>query len=210
MAATFSYTKRHRHSAIAYPDLGPWAGLLLGLCALFMTPPTARFRFADQAPYVRVPITSFKHTNGLRESHSLTLSIDSENRIYIAADNEKLQTAIIEQVAQQHRIRFTSAQLSELRKMSFLSQDIRRLPAWLTASTIERQQLPSGIPAMPGNDQLSEYIAVSISASLTLFDKPIFFTLRADERLTAAQIKYVISLLQRQGINRFHVLTEVY
>ena len=202
MTAAFTHTRHHRHPCIPHPELGPWAGILFLLCALLMT--AAKLEYL--APYVQLPMAST--TSCFPERHSLILSIDSRNRFYIAASEEKLQTAIIQQVAQQNCIYFTPAQLKELRKMPFLSQNIRQLPTWLLASKVERQLQPLGIPAVANEDQVSEFVAASTTVCEALYGKPIYFTLRADKSLTAVQVLKMVDLLQKQGINRFNLIAE--
>ncbi|WP_324671718.1 hypothetical protein [Hymenobacter sp. GOD-10R] len=202
MATTLFYAKRHHRSPIAYPDLGPWAGILLLLCAVFM----AAAKFEHAAPYVRLPMLSAGYISCMPEHHTLIIHVDAKNRFYLSIDDEPLQTAIIQKVAQHHHIHFTTKQLQALHKMPFVSQDIQHLPAWLAASKMERQHFPQGIPTMSANDQLSEYLTTAVAEYKVLYGKPIFFALRADERLSIDQIKKVTMLLQKHGVHYLNLI----
>jgi biopolymer transport protein ExbD len=202
MAVTFPYTKRLHRSAIACPDLGPWAGVLFLLCTVFM----AAAKFENSAPYVRLPMLSAGYISCMPERHTLTIHVDAKNNPFMTTDTEALQTAVIQRVAQYHHIQFTADQLRELRKMQFISQNIQRLPAWLTASKAERLRFPLGIPATAADDQVSEYLTAATTQCKALYGKPIFFALRADERLSVSQIKKVTTLLQKQGVHYLNLI----
>ncbi|HEX8350334.1 MAG TPA: biopolymer transporter ExbD [Hymenobacter sp.] len=206
MTPASTKAKHLRRSPLSLPDLGPWAGVLLLLCAVFML----AARFADQAPFLRLPtVKNYFPGCFLERNYNLIISIDAKSQIYIAVNDDLLQTTIIQQVAKRHNITFTTAQLQQLQKIPFLSQDIRRLPAWLSASRMEQQQFPRGIPASSIDDQLSEYIAASVSESPALYGKPIRVELRADETLRAAEVTHVMQLLRKQGINYINFITEL-
>jgi biopolymer transport protein ExbD len=197
---------RNRRLALPLSDLGIWSGVLLTLSAMLMT----SGRFALPAPPVQVPVRPYVYSGCLRrEGPSLVLSLDAQGRFYIDADyDSRLQTTMAQHVANQHHVHLTAAQLTQLRTLPFLSQNIERLPAFLSASRLERSYYSAGISAQPGNDQVSEYLRAGLQASQQLYGRAPYFGIRADKRLPAAQVKHVIRLLQQQGINRFNLLTE--
>jgi len=204
MTSASTRAKYQRRSPLALPNLGPWAGILLLLCFVFMS----AGRLADPAPLIKLPMIHWFPVCKLEENYILIISIDAKRQAYLAIEDSPLQTAVIRQVAKHHKITFTADQLEQLQKMPFFSQDIQRLPAWLSASGVKRQQFPKGIPASSSNDQLSEYVATSISESLALYGRPIHIKFRADESLPAADVKHVMQLLQKQGINYFSFVAE--
>ncbi|TGE25442.1 hypothetical protein E5K00_09710 [Hymenobacter aquaticus] len=92
--------------------------------------------------------------------------------------------------------------------MPFLDQRVEQLPAWLAASPAQRLTFTVGIPHGASDDQLSTYVAASISAYQAEFNHMPLFGIRADRRLSFAQLKHITGLLQKQGINRFSLLTD--
>ncbi|GAA4017651.1 hypothetical protein GCM10022408_34100 [Hymenobacter fastidiosus] len=76
-------------------------------------------------------------------------------------------------------VSFTPAQLQQLRQLKFLSQSIRLLPAWLSASAIKRQQRAPSMMAGPDNDELMEYVLAGLAASRAEFGKPAYLVLQS-------------------------------
>lgn len=153
-------------------------------------------------PYVRMPTSSSVCYHGL--SHCITISLDAEHRVFLQADKE-LQTSLVQQVARQHSIYFTDAQLRSLDQTPYLSQNIQQLPKWLSAYERERRSFIAGITSDEG---LSEYIIAGLHVSRQLYGKPVYFALRADESVSAFRVQRMIKLLQQHGINRFNFITE--
>ena len=176
------------------------AVVILLLVLFYMATTNQHSPFAE--PYVKLA-SSTSWQCRMESSHSLTISVDAQNRVYLAADEPEFQTALIVAVAQQYGVSFTSAQLQELQQMPFLSQDIMQLPAWLNAFPAQRAKFAAGIPAGLANNQLSDYIASSLKVSQALYNKPTRFAIRADKSLSFRQVKTIIRLLQHHGINRF-------
>lgn len=206
MKSTFDRLRYLKRSSPFFPDLGPWAGVLLALCFVFMF---AAEWLPVPTPFVHTPSSTYMGCRLRDNNYRAIISVDADNRFYLAAYNDSMLLTAIKQVAKQHHVSFTTAQLQALRKLPFLSQDIRQVPAWLSATAVERLQFPVGIPATPDNNQIAEYIAATIRASETLFRAPASFELRLDGSLSAAQVKRIFRLLQDQGVNYMNLVTEM-
>jgi biopolymer transport protein ExbD len=154
------------------------------------------------APYVQTP--SVSSTSCYKENHTIIVSLDANNRVFLQAD-EDLQTPLICEVAKQHGVFFTDAQLHRLSEMPYLSQSIQQLPQWLTAYKQERRGLTVGIL---GDEELSDYLTTGLQISRQLYNKPVYFALRADKNLSAPQIQHMLQLFQRNGISHINLLLE--
>lgn len=133
----------------------------------------------------------------------LIISLDSQNRCYLSVKDQTAQTAVIKAVAQSHGVRFTPAESDKLQRLPFLSQNIYRLPAWLSASAAERCYFPKGIPAA----QLREYLTIGRQAAIAQTRKPLLIALRADEKLPAKHIMNMIDVIVASGYHRFNLVT---
>jgi biopolymer transport protein ExbD len=191
----------HRRSYIIDSPRGMTCFFYCVLLLIFFYMLVGRLRSVAD-PYVQMPTSSVTCIRGI--DLQIIISLDARNRAFLQVDGE-LQTSLIRQVAKQHGLFFTAAQLRELSKMPYLSQSIEQLPKWLTAYEKERRSLPLGIPT---DEELSEYIEAGLQVSRKLYDRPPYFALRADKSLSAPQIQHIIKLFQQHGINRINLITE--
>ncbi|WP_135394279.1 hypothetical protein [Hymenobacter metallicola] len=93
--------------------------------------------------------------------------------------------------------------------MPFIGYAVNQLPTWLTASAIQRRTLPIGLPTTADNDQLSEYVAAATALYQIEHGKPLSLGIMADGRLASVQVISLIKLLQKQGINRYNLVTNM-
>jgi len=200
---TTLHLKRPQRPSLSLPDLGPWAGVLLILSTFCML----TGHIADSSPRINLPSTS---TIACRwdMNNFLIISIDAQNRVYLEANDTRIQAAMVEQVARQHHIHFTAAQHQELQRMPFLNQDIRRLPAWLSASRADRRQMTAGVPMVPGNDQLAEYISAGQAVSQALFSRRAYVMIKMDQALPSIHAKRMFHWLESQGIERYNLMAQ--
>lgn len=156
-------------------------------------------------PYIRLPIvkSGFRCVN-LPDKAVLTITIDTAGRAYYSHSDPAVQAAAICAMAARYGIRFSPAQLAELRKLPYLGLDVRLLPAYLTAPT-RQQLLLSGIPNAATNDQLTECILTARATSIRMLNSAPYINLEADGRTRAADIKRFTRTLQQQCLNRFYI-----
>jgi biopolymer transport protein ExbD len=195
-----------RHRLITTPQgMDIMASVMLLLVMFYMSGSKPVSIFAEPS----VQLASSTSECRCPEVHSIIVSVDAKNRVYVAADDEKVQTAMIRQVARQHHVRLTVLQLLRLPDILFLSTDIQELPAWLSASVRERQLMTTGISTAADNNQLGEYINAGMAICRAKFGKPAYLVLRMDKRLLAPQAMRIFQLLQDQGIHRFNLAAEL-
>lgn len=192
---TFRQLKNLRRPILSYPDLGPWAGVLMLLCSIFMV----GSRFTTD-PFVQLPIQSLPF-RCILEGPDVIISINEKSQYYLTVYDEALQTEMIKQVAKRHNVALSKKQVVELNKLTFIGQDIQQLPVWLSSPPFQRHKFAKGIPVKLYNDQLSEYIAAANYIFVKQRGNYPFYGIRADKRLLAAQIKHFFNLLQNQGIH---------
>jgi biopolymer transport protein ExbD len=196
-----------RHRRISTPQgMDIMAGVVLLLVMFYML--TTRQKHEENGPYLNLP-TSFHYPGRLPDSHFLIISLDVQNRAYVATSDEATQTAMVMRIAKRHHVRFTATQVHELRQLKFLSQNVFQLPTWLSASTTERQQMATGISAELGTTELMEYVLAGQDANRAVFGKPAYIVLRIDKDASTKNVKQLIRLLQRQGINRYNLLADL-
>ncbi|MBC6988466.1 hypothetical protein [Hymenobacter sp. BT491] len=183
------------------PGLGPWAGVLF----LFSLPFLIGGRFTYPTPPVRLPSINTQVCWQTIDK-ALIISVDSKNRSYIEVNDDSLQSLLIQQVAAQHQVYFTKAQLKDLHKIPFLSHDIRLLPAWLSAPESDRSQFPVGIPATYRNNQVFDYISNANQVSRAVYGKRLYFCIRADKDLLLSQVIPLFQFLQKQHIKYFLIV----
>ncbi|MCB2408308.1 hypothetical protein [Hymenobacter lucidus] len=201
---TLPYVRRH---PIMYSHgMSGTAAMAFVLVLFYMAIGRPQSPFAE--PYLQLPTATRNYICILPEGYSLTISIDAKSRAYITISEQDLQLAIVRQIAKKHQIRLSAAQLREQRNTPFLSQDIRQLPMWIPDSIQERQQISTGIPSILGNDELSEYIATSISVTRALYGSALHVNLRVDRRQSTARVKRLFQLLRNQGIHRVTLLAD--
>ncbi|MCR5886918.1 hypothetical protein LRS06_03830 [Hymenobacter sp. J193] len=191
------YIHRTRRPLFTIPALGIWGFVLLpfsGFCLLTS-------KFSSPLPTVMVPQTT--NMNCPPPGKVLLISLDAQNRCYLSVEGQETQTAVIKAVAQQHGIRFTPAQLHKMQRLPFISQDIHRLPAWLSASAAEQYAFPKGIPA----PQLRQYLTIGKATGVALTMKPLFIALRADESLSAKHVMAMVELIVATGHRRINFIT---
>ena len=206
---TVKQLKHSRRPVLLHPDLGAWAGLLFLLCCVFMFAWQRIPSFPAPVPLVHIPSYTSYEVCGMREGSPVVISVDAAHRFYVAAYDNSMQAAIVKAVAKQHHVSFTTSQLRELRKIPFVNQDIRQLPAWLSAvETTGRQPFPVGIPSSADDNQVADYIAATIQASEAIHHRPAVFDLRLDASLSGAQVQEVFQLLQNHGIQYFNLILE--
>lgn len=199
---TASQLKNLRRTPLSYPDLGPWAGVLMLLCSIFMV----GSRFTTD-PFVQLPtqVPSFRCR---LEGPDVVISVNKENQYYLTIYGTNLQAAIIKQVAERHNVSLSNKQIVGLDKLTFIGQAVQQLPLWLSASPFQRHNFAKGIPTEIHDDQFSEYIAAANSIFLKQRGRYPSYGIRADKRLSAARIKRVFQLLKNQNIHYFSLAAE--
>lgn len=124
------------------------------------------------------------------------------------ASTIELQTKVIELLAQNYKLQFSSEQLQQLQQLPYLSSDVRQLPGWLATPSWARKPLSGGIPYSASNDQLTELLQVANRAAYAIHGHRAIVCVRLDERLPALVVMPFIHRLQAQGINHLILVTE--
>jgi biopolymer transport protein ExbD len=198
------HPRPRRRPLILLSGLSLFGVFLFALFSFSMISMPYGIKFSNPGPLIHLPATSSYAC--VRDAHTITIFLDAHYQFSVATSDSATQAAMIQQVARCHRIRFTPAQLQQLGHLQYLNQNVEQLPAWLSASVAERQQLRAGISATPDNDQLMEYVLAAQAASRQLFHKSAYIVLQIDQTVAAPRVMQLAQQLASHGIARYNLV----
>lgn len=210
MTSSESHTSMRNHNrSFPLPDMGPFAGLLFLLICPIMLSGEMRMPAVATVADEQLPLSHPQSVCGMREPFGSVIGLDSNNRLSFAMPetSKEFQVVVLNKVAGSHGMQLTASQLTTLKNLPFLATDIQQLPQTLALPSLQRDRLlQSGKFGSLSQAQLAE----CITAARTLLkqnNKFYYIGIKIDAEAKMSHVISLTDLLERQGINRFQLIT---
>lgn len=200
-------TRRNRSGSISLPDMAPFAGLVflyVCFCLLTTRPKQSDLGLVSNE---RTPRSETLYCK-LGDNNEAVVSLTIKQQLTFAVTSPEVQAAAIQQVALQHGVPFTQAQLTELKTVAYLRTDVENLPRFLSLPAYQRNRLTELISLSSlSENELMECIVAAKASAMTTMHKPIYLSLNIDSEASATHVEHLLDLLQAQGIHHFNLRT---
>jgi biopolymer transport protein ExbD len=186
-------------------DMTPMVDLFMLLLTFFML--TATFK-PDEAVSVDTPNSiSEKMTP---ERNIITLFVSKDNKVYFNIDNgsdssKHVRIEVLENVAKQYNIKFSSQQLDKFEKLASFGLPINKMSNWIDASNQkEREAVTTGIPMDSTDNQLAMWVLYARKANPNASA-----IIKGDNNADYKTVKKVLDIVQAAGVNKFNLITNL-
>lgn len=138
------------------------------------------------------------------DANLMTILIKPNGEAYINLDLPGDQRAVLDLVAKELGITFTSQQILSFLNQPIIGVPVKQLPAFLNMSLGEQDAIlkTTGIPTGSENNELADWVKRATSVN-----KDLRIAIKADRSTPYPMVNNVISTLQDLKQNRFHLMT---
>jgi len=163
---------------------------------------TSKFKTPDPVP---IDIPGYTKTVVLPEDNIATLTIGS-GKVFFGVD-QNLRKTTLEEVGKLYNITFTPAEINTFIGLPNVGVPIHSLKDYLNMDSEKRKaiQLP-GVPTDSVSNELFNWIKQARLADAAL-NKPLRITIKGDAKQEYPTVGRVIDILQKQGANKFSLIT---
>lgn len=198
-------------------DMTPMVDLAFLLVTFFML--TTKFR-PDEAVTVTIP---FSVSTTKLPDNVITVNIDSIGRVFFDMDSKDVRGELLNYMASKYKVIVTATDIQRFSIMGAFGVPMNQMKAYIEANEAERKTMNTaslGIPTDSAKgDELADWINLGITADATNYANKVAagnkdikrasFAIKADSRAKYKDIKHVIDICQKQGVEHFELITSV-
>jgi len=166
---------------------------------------TAKLRTEDP---LHVDIPSSSITQLVPDDNIATISV-GKGKIFFGIEGTDIRKALLEEMGKKYNIPFTPTEYARFAVIPTFGVPISQLKQYIGLTEDERKTFPAaGIPADSTNtSELFNWIYQSRIVDKNLHNKELRFAIKGDAREEYPAYKKVVEVLQKQGVNRFSLIT---
>jgi biopolymer transport protein ExbD len=131
-------------------------------------------------------------------------------KVMFKIPDEEIRRQTLLQIGLKYHIKFSAAEVSKFAKIETVGVRISQLKKYIDGYYDKELYFSQvGIPVNSTNDELTSWIYETRVACKYLYNIELRLAIDADKRLEYPDIKNTISILQRQHINKFELITTI-
>ena len=144
------------------------------------------------------------------QSNKVAFIIIGNGKVFFEIPDALTRKKTLAQMSAKYRIPFTTIETSKFAGIEIIGVPVTELKRYIDGynNQIDFSD-EAGIPLSEKNHELANWIYESKKAYNSLYDKKLDFAIKADEAVKYPQIKSVMDVLQRQGIIKFSLMTNL-
>jgi len=168
---------------------------------------TAKPRSEDPVP-VDIPGSSIEMP--IPDDNVLMLTV-GQGKVFFGVDGNDIRKQTLIQMSEKYKIQFTPEEQTRFSGIPVFGVPIGSLKQFLALDATQRKDYKQpGIPHdTTANNELSDWIREARKADVALHNKALRISIKGDSKEEYPTIKKLISVLQKQKINKFNLITTI-
>jgi biopolymer transport protein ExbD len=181
-------------------DMNPMVDMAFLLVSFFMLATT--FKTAEP---ILIDRPSSHSRLKVPETNVVVISVSDSGKVFFTIDGKFAREKLLTLIGDHHGLTFSEVEKSHFALMSSVGLPLADLPAFLSLSPVERQQVVQpGIPCDSLNNELIEWVLFARMANPS-----VRLAINADRDVAYVHVEKVIQTLLRNRIYRFNFFTEL-
>jgi len=165
---------------------------------------TAKFKQEDPVP---IAIPAYSKTVVLPEDNIATLSI-GKDKVFFGVEGVTIRALMLDEVGKLYSTTFTPQEKKVFVTLPTFGVPINQLKQYLALDPDQMKKYPQpGIPTDSVSNQLFNWIREARKADKALNNKALYITIKCDSKEAYPTVGRVISILQKQKVNKFSLVT---
>jgi len=166
---------------------------------------TAKPRPNDPVP-VDIPASSVEVT--VPEENVLLLTV-GQGKVFYTVDGADIRKQTLIQMGDKYGIKFTPEEQNKFMGTNIFGVPIGQLKGFLALEGDQKKNFKQpGIPHdTTANNELADWIRESRKVNAALHNKALYVSIKGDNREEYPTIKKLITVLQKQKVNKFSLIT---
>lgn len=166
---------------------------------------TAKPRTEDPVP-VDIPASSIEQP--IPDDNVLMLTV-GQNKVFFSVDGNDIRKQTLIQMGEKYKINFSPEEQTKFAALPIFGVPIAQLKSFLALDADQKKEFKQpGIPRdTTNNNELSDWIREARRADVSLHNKALRISIKGDNKEEYPVIKDVITVLQKQKINKFNLVT---
>ncbi|WP_374948372.1 ExbD/TolR family protein [Mucilaginibacter sp.] len=166
---------------------------------------TAKPRPQDPVP-VDIPPSSYEVP--IADDNVLLLTV-GQGKVFFTVDGADIRQQTLAQMGEKYKISFTPEEVKRFIGTNIFGVPIGQLKPFLALDAEQRKNYKQpGIPHdTTSNNELSDWIRESRKVAANLHNKALFIAIKGDNKEEYPTIKKLITVLQKQKVNKFSLIT---
>ena len=166
---------------------------------------TAKPRPQDPVP-VDIPPSSYEVP--IADENVLLLTV-GQGKVFYTVDGADIRKQTLIQMGQKYNINFTPEEQNKFMGTNIFGVPINQLKYFLSLDANQRKNFKQiGIPHdTTANNELSDWIREARKVGASLHNKALFIAIKGDNKEEYPTIKTLITVLQKQKVNKFSLIT---
>jgi biopolymer transport protein ExbD len=168
---------------------------------------TAKPRTEDPVP-VDIPASSI--TQPIPDDNVLMLTV-AQQKVFFTVDGNDIRKQTLNQMGEKYGITFTPEEQTKFSGTPIFGVAIKDLKGFLALDAGQKKEYKQqGIPSdTTANNELADWIREARKADNALHSKVLRVAIKGDNKEEYPTIKKVIGVLQKQGVDKFVLITTI-
>jgi biopolymer transport protein ExbD len=166
---------------------------------------TAKPRTEDPVQ-VDIPASSIEQP--IPDDNMLMLTV-GQGKVFFSVDGNDIRKQTLIQMGEKYKINFTPEEQTKFSALPVFGVPIAQLKSFLALDADQKKEFKQpGIPRdTTNNNELSDWIREARKADVALHSKSLRISIKGDNKEEYPVIKDVITIFQKQKINKFNLVT---
>jgi len=131
------------------------------------------------------------------------------DRVFYTIEGDDVRKATIEQMSKDYGVAFTPEEIATFARTESFGVALATLPAFLSLPSSQRSKyVQQGMPVDTNKtNDLANWVLVSRKANKALYNADLKIAIKGDKQEEYPVIEKIIKSLQKQGVNKFSLIT---
>ncbi len=137
------------------------------------------------------------------------ITIGGEGKVFFGVKAADVRIKTLEKIGEKYGVQFTDEEKKRFSLIEEFGVPVNELKGLIKLSASDRNKtdLQKGIPHDSIDNQLFEWVKAARYANAEVNEKQLNFAIKGDAKEQYPEIKKVMDILQKQKVNKFHLVT---